>query len=53
MCTQRITELIISWMEAYITHTFSTPYAKKRWLIFACFRDIKYREVAHKMSITY
>ena len=52
MCAQRITEVIVSGMEAYIPHTFSTPHAKKPWFNHACSRAIKDREVAHKRYLS-
>ncbi len=51
MCAQRITEVIISGMEAYIPHTFST-HAKKAWFNHTCSRTIKDREVAHKRYLS-
>ncbi len=48
VCAQRITEVIVSGMEPYIPHTFSTPHAKKIWFNPACSRTIKDREEAHK-----
>ncbi len=38
---QRITEVIVSGMEAYIPRTFSTPHAKKLWFNHACSRVSK------------
>ncbi len=48
MCAQRITEVIVSGMEAYIPRTFSTPHAKKPWFNYACSRAVQDREAAHK-----
>ena len=47
-CAERISEVIVSGMEAYIPHTFSTPNAKKPWFNHACSRAIKDRNVAHQ-----
>ncbi|MEJ1857831.1 hypothetical protein, partial [Escherichia coli] len=47
-CAQRVTEVIISGMEAYIPRSFSAPNAKKPWFNLACSRAIKDREAAHK-----
>ncbi len=46
-CAQRITEVIVSGMRAYVPHTFSTPHAKKPWFNHACSHAIKDREVAY------
>ena len=48
VCAQRITEVIVSGMEAYIPRSFSTPHAKKPWFNHACSRAVNDREVAHK-----
>ena len=52
VCAQRITEVIVSGMEAYIPHTFSTPHAKKPWFNHACSCAIKDREAAHKRYLS-
>ncbi len=52
VCSQRITEVIVSGMETYIPHTFSPPHAKKPWFNHACSCDIKYREVALKRYLS-
>jgi len=51
-CAQRITEVIVSGMEAYIPHSFSLPHAKKPWFNHACSRAIKDREAAHKRYLS-
>ncbi len=43
LCTQRITDVVVSAMEVFIPHTFSTPNAKKNWFNHACSRAIKER----------
>ena len=48
LCAKRITEVIVSGMEAYIPHTFSNPKARKPWFNSTCSRAVKDREVAHK-----
>ena len=48
VCAQRITEVIVSAMEVFIPHTFSTPNAKKPWFNHACSRAVKDRETAFK-----
>ncbi|KAG0729296.1 hypothetical protein GWK47_030649 [Chionoecetes opilio] len=45
---QRITEVIVSGMEAYIPHTFSNPKARQPWFNSACSHAVRDREVAHK-----
>ena len=47
-CAERITEMIVSGMEAYIPHSFSTPKTDKPWFNLACSRAIRDREAAHK-----
>ncbi len=47
MCAQRITEVIVSGMEAYTPHTFS-PYAKKPWFNLVYSRAVKDREAASR-----
>ena len=48
LCAERITEVIISGMEAYVPHTFSIPNARKPWFNLACSRAVHDREAAHK-----
>ena len=48
LCAERITEMIVSAMEAYIPHSFSTPKSHKPWFNSACSRAIRDREVAYK-----
>ena len=48
LCAERITEVIVSGMEAYIPHTFSDPKARKPWFNSACSRAVIGREAAHK-----
>ena len=48
LCTDRITEVIISGMELNIPHTFSNSKAKKPWFKSACSRAVKDREATHK-----
>ena len=48
LCADRITEVIISGMEAHIPRTFSIPHARQPWFNYTCSRAIKDREVAHK-----
>ena len=48
LCAERITEVIVSGMEAYIPHTFSNPKARKPWFNSACSRAVNGREAAHK-----
>ena len=40
--------MIVSGMEAYIPHTFSSLKDRKPWFNLACFRTIHDREVTHK-----
>ncbi len=47
LCAQRITEVNVSGMEAYIPHTFSPSHAKKPSFNQACSRAIKDWEVAY------
>ena len=49
---ERITEIIVSGMEAYITHNFSSHKAHKPWFNFACSRAIHDRVVAHKRYLS-
>ena len=48
LCAERITEVIVSGMEAYIPHSFSRPKPSKPWFNTACSRAIHDREEAHK-----
>ena len=48
LSAERITEVIVSGMEACIPHTFSLPNARQPWFNFTCSRAVKDREVAHK-----
>ena len=48
LCAERITEVIVSGMEAYIPHTFSNPKARQPWFNSACSHAVRDREVAHK-----
>ena len=50
LCAERITELIVSGMEAYINHSFFRPKPSKPWFNSACSRPI--HEVAHKRYIS-
>ena len=43
-CAERITEIIVSGMEAYIQHTSSSPKAHKPWFNLACSRAIHDRD---------
>ncbi len=48
VCPQRITEVIVSGMEAYIPHTFSVLHTKKTLFNHTCSRAVQDREAAHK-----
>ena len=48
LCAERITEVIISGMEAFIPHSFSNPKARKPWFNSACSHAIHDREKAYK-----
>ena len=50
--SEHITEIIVSGMEAYIPHTFSSPKAHKPWFNLACSRAIYNREVTHKRYLS-
>ncbi len=52
MCAQRITEVIVFGMEAYIPHTFSPFHAKKPWFNHACCRAIKDREAVYRRYLS-
>ena len=52
LCAERITEVIVSGMEAYIPHSFSRPKPSKPWFNTACSRAIHDREVAHKRYLS-
>ena len=52
LCAERITEVIVSGMEAYIPHSFSQPKPSKPWFNTACSRAIHDREVAHKRYLS-
>ena len=48
LCAQRVTEMIVSGMEAYIPHTFSRPKASKPWFDSSCSRAILDRDSAFR-----
>ena len=48
LCAERITEMIVSGMEAYIPHSFSTPKSNKPWFNLTCSRAVRDREAAFK-----
>ena len=52
VCAQRITEVIVSGMEAYIPHTFSPTHARKPWFNHACSRAVKDREAAYRRYLS-
>ncbi|XP_063864361.1 uncharacterized protein LOC135102784 isoform X1 [Scylla paramamosain] len=52
LLAERITELIVSGMEAYISRSFSRPKPSKPWFNTACFHAIHDREVAHKKYLS-
>ena len=52
LCAERITEVIVSGMEAYIPHSFSRPKPSKPWFNTACSCVIYDREVAHKRYLS-
>ena len=52
LCAERITEVIVSGMEAYIPHSFFRPKPSKPWFNTACSRAIHDREVAHKRYLS-
>ncbi|MPC43523.1 hypothetical protein E2C01_037172 [Portunus trituberculatus] len=52
LCAERITEVIVSGMEAYIHHSFSEPIRSKLWFNSAYSRAIQDREVAHKRNFS-
>ncbi len=45
-------EVIVSGMEAFISHSFSTPYAKKPWFNHAYSLAINDREAAQKRYLS-
>ena len=47
-CAERITEVIVSGMETFIPHSFSSPKSNKPWFNSACSRAIHDKDVAHK-----
>ena len=53
LCAERITEVIVSGMEAYLPHSFSRPKSSKPWCNTACSRAIRDREVAHKRYLSF
>ncbi|MPC52545.1 hypothetical protein E2C01_046416 [Portunus trituberculatus] len=48
LCAERMTEVIVSGMEAYIPHSFSQPEHSKPWFNTGCSRATHYKEVAWK-----
>ena len=48
LCAERITEVIVSGMEAYIPHSFSKPKSSKPWFNAACSRAVRDKEAACK-----
>ena len=52
LCAERITELIVSGMVAYIPHSFSQPKPSKPWFNTACSRAIYDKEVALKRYLS-
>ena len=48
LCAQRITEVIVSGMEAYIPSSFSNTNAKKPWFNSTCSRAVRDREEAFR-----
>ena len=46
LCTERLTEVIVSGMEVYIHHSFSRPKSSKPWFNTACSRAVRGREAA-------
>ncbi len=52
VCAQRITEVNVSGMEAYIPHSFSPSHAKNPWLNHSCSRAVKDREAAYRRYLS-
>ncbi len=52
MCAQRITEVIVSGMKAYIPHNFSLPNVKMPLFNHACSHAIKDREAVYKTYVS-
>ena len=48
LCAERISEVIVSGMEAFIPHTFSIPNARQPWFNSTCSRAVNDREAAHR-----
>ena len=46
-CAERITEVIVSGMETFIPHSFSSPKSNKPWFNSACSRAIHDKDEAH------
>ncbi|MPC84926.1 hypothetical protein E2C01_079680 [Portunus trituberculatus] len=52
LCAERITEVIVSGMKAYIPHSFSQPKPSEPWFNSACSHAIHDREVAHQKYLS-
>ncbi|MPC63464.1 hypothetical protein E2C01_057563 [Portunus trituberculatus] len=52
LSAERITEVTVSGMEAFIPHSFSQPQPSKPWFTTACSRAIYDRDVAHERYLS-